>query len=725
MRTIPILRSTILCLVFLSFLCIFPRLVFAEEPEIPPLHSVVSEEETESGNKPNPSEKPNEETAEPLFFNLIENPKILFDFIPPPPAKWDLSGKFLTLEQFQGVEPVLSIVDPGKTKIVEPTLEGNIFTLDWKGIGTSEIILEAKNPETGFIVYDKIRCESWAPDYWMMVFSVIGGLGVFLLGMKYMSEGLQMTAGESLRRMIALVTDNRFLAVGTGLVTTTLIQSSSVTTVMVVGFINSQIMTLSQGIGVIMGANIGTTVTGWILVLNIGKYGLPILGFAGFVYLFTKHEKTRFIAMAVMGLGFVFFGLELMQKGFAFLGDLPNFTAWMNSFRADSYLGVLKCVGIGCLLTLIVQSSSATLAITISLAAIGIIPYETAGALVLGENIGTTITAFLASIGTTTNARRAAYFHVLFNAIGVFWVSLLFLSVMVPLIKYSVGTNELGVIVNTTKAIALTHTMFNVVNMLLFLPFTRVFDRLLMRFVPDQKEKEKEKRSYLTGLQHQRLLETSTISIERSRVEVLRMSNGCMELSGWVKSIVQSQTPDEKLIEQSFQREEFLDVLQDEVIEFIASLLSGNISHDVAEIARGQLKMADEIESISDYLIAILKSTLKLQQAGLSLPEPIKTQIGEVHDQVEEYMRMIHHFYATRQEGTGLMVNVFTQGRSITSRVKQIRDGFLKQMSEERPNPQVIVAVNSQLNAYRRVREHAQYVAEAIIGVKKQSSMRS
>ncbi len=649
------------------------------------------------------------------FFNLITNPSILFDSVPPPPARWDLSQTFSEIEEFHGIKPILRIAEPGKTQIVEPVLDGDFLTLHWKGIGTSEITLEAKNPETGFTVYDKIRAETWAPDYWKMFFAVVGGVGIFLLGMKYLSEGLQTVAGSGLRRMIAMVTDNRFLAIGVGVLTTALIQSSSVTTVMVVGFINSQIMTLSQGIGVIMGANIGTTVTGWILVLDIGKYGLPILGLAGFVYLFSKHDRTRFIAMAVMGLGFVFFGLELMQKGFSFLRDLPSFTAWMNSFHADSYFGVLKCVGIGCIVTLIVQSSSATLAITMSLAAIGVIPFETAGALVLGENIGTTITAILASIGSTTNARRAAYFHTFFNVVGVCWVSLIFLSVMVPLIKSWVGVNEDGTLLNTTKGIALTHTVFNVVNTILFIPFTNVIAWGLIRVVPEREEKEK--KSYLTGL-HVRLLETSAISIERSRVEVLRMGNACADLAGWVEQIEKSETLDEKLIEQSFRQEEVLDTLQDEIIEFMADLLAGNVSHDVAEIARSQLRMADEIESISDYLIVILKSNLKLRKSGLAIPEPIKSQIESLHDHIEAYMLMIQRYYAARKDSVELMTEVHAQGRSITVRVKTIRDMFLKQMSEERVDPQVIMAINTQLNAYRRVREHSQNVAEAVVGVK-------
>ena len=185
---------------------------------------------------------------------------------------------------------------------------------------------------------------------------------------------------------------------------TCVVQSSSVTTVMVIGFVNSGLMQLSQAIGVIMGANIGTTITGWILVLKIGKYGLPLLGGSAFVYLFAKSDRWRFWAMALMGVGMVFFGLEIMKDACSIIKETPVFSEWFRKFNADTYTGVLQCALAGCILTTLVQSSSATLGITISLASQGVISFETAAALVLGENIGTTITAFLASLGATTIA---------------------------------------------------------------------------------------------------------------------------------------------------------------------------------------------------------------------------------------------------------------------------------------------------------------------------------
>jgi len=317
----------------------------------------------------------------------------------------DLKTLFEGTELGESGEPITVEVLRAKKDVAEVTVDGQILTLKWqKKTGKKRDVLVRASTPSGQYIDTKFYVELWQPDYWKMILTVIGGLGVFLLGMKNLSEGLQAIAGSGLRRMISWVTDNRFMAIGVGALITMLVQSSSITTVMVVGFVNSGFMTLSQAIGVVMGANVGTTITGWILVLKIGKYGLPIAGAAAFVYLFAKRDRIRYLAMAILGLGLVFFGLEVMKDGFAVVKELPAFELWFQKFSADSYLGVLKCAAVGCILTFFVQSSSATLGITIGLAQLGVIEFETAAALVLGENIGTTITAWLASFGATTNA---------------------------------------------------------------------------------------------------------------------------------------------------------------------------------------------------------------------------------------------------------------------------------------------------------------------------------
>ncbi|MCH7685727.1 MAG: Na/Pi cotransporter family protein [Planctomycetes bacterium] len=546
--------------------------------------------------------------------------------------------------------------------------------------------------------------------------TVIGGLGIFLFGMKSMSDGLQAVAGEGLRRMIAMLTDNRFLATGVGTLVTMIVQSSSITTVMVVGFVNSGFMNLSQAIGVIMGANIGTTITGWILVMEIGKYGLPILGVCVFIYLFVKQEKLRFLALFGMGLGMIFLGLETMKSGFAIVKDLPEFEAWFNTFDATDYPGVLLCAAVGCLLTVLVQSSSATLGITIGLAQVGVIGFPTASALVLGENIGTTITAIIASFGTTTNARRAAYFHMLFNILGVIWITAIFgwyLPVVADIVGLDIDAHmNVKDGVDPTTGIAACHTGFNVVNMLLFLPFTSMMANFLQKIVPEKAVKEK---PHLTSLDV-RMLETPAIAIEQSRVEILRMANSCEKMMDWLRELSTTEEPDPKLVQKLFHREEVLDTIQDEVVAFMTNLLSGNVPHTIVSEGRRQLRMADEYESISDYITSILKFHLKLRNQGHRFDEKHLKEILELHNRVEDYLKLVNEGFLYRHPEVITKAN--SMGAEITHLVKSLRDQHLEDLTEKRMEPFVNIAYTSTLNSYRRVRDHAQNVAEALAGEK-------
>ena len=425
-----------------------------------------------------------------LTIKLIPDQKA---FLGSPDTLIDLTDVFSETEIGRDGEPLSIEVIRSKKDVAEAEIDGDMLRLKW-GSRTAkqrEILVRATNP-SGEYVDTKFYVELWEPDYWKLILTVLGGLGIFLLGMKNLSEGMQAVAGNGLRRMISIVTNNRLMATGVGVLVTMLVQSSSITTVMVVGFVNSGFMTLTQAVGVIMGANIGTTITGWILVLKIGKYGLPIAGAAAFFYLFAKRDRLRYAALAIMGLGLVFLGLELMKDGFAIIKELPEFEAWFKAFNAETYFGVLKCALVGCVLTFIVQSSSATLGITIGLAQIGVIEFETAAALVLGENIGTTITAWLASFGSNTNAKRAAYFHVLFNLLGVAWITAVFPAYMMLVRRFVAGDANadmsLGVVsaAEITAGIAAAHTGFNVTNTIVFLPLAGYMASLLQRLIPDK-----------------------------------------------------------------------------------------------------------------------------------------------------------------------------------------------------------------------------------------------
>lgn len=544
-----------------------------------------------------------------------------------------------------------------------------------------------------------------------LIGTLVGGLGVFLLGMKSMSEGMQAVAGQSLRRIIAMVTNNRLLAVGAGTLVTCVVQSSSVTTVMTVGFVNSGLMNLRQAVGVIMGANIGTTITGWILVLNIGKYGLPILGFAALIYLFSRSDRWRYWGMSAMGIGMIFFGLEIMKDACEIIKETPSFEQWFRQFSADNYFGVLKCAMIGCVLTAIIQSSSATLGITISLATQGLIDYPTAAALVLGENIGTTVTALLSSLGATTAARRAAYFHSIFNLLGVLWITAIFQLYtrgILYIVGVDSGSQELSELQMRT-AIATTHSMFNVANTLLFLPLLPLMVALLEKLVRGKDFKEKPK---LTSLDL-RYLESPSMAIEQSRNEVRKMGDGCEKMLSWLSQLRDQDELDPQLEERLKHREQVFDSVQDEVSAFVTDLLAKALPHTLAEEARRQLTMADEYESISDYFVGLDKFDRKLRKDGFRFSEQQRLKLHELNDLVLEYLRAVNLSVANNNQNA--LRDTDTLSKKIKNMIKQLRKQHLDELSDGVMAPQVSVAYLATLNAYARVRDHLESIAESIV----------
>lgn len=551
-----------------------------------------------------------------------------------------------------------------------------------------------------------------------MIFGVLGGLGIFLLGMKYMSEGLQKTAGSSLRRLIAAVTGNRFFATVVGILVTCLVQSSSVTTVMTVGFVNSGIMALESAIGIILGANVGTTITGWILVLKVGKWGLPILGIAAFVHLFSKKEYVKNLALSALGIGMVFYGLEVMKGGVKIIRKIPEFTEAFQLVSIDpaniSYIGVLAAAGVGCLLTVIVQSSSATLGITIALASQGVIGFETAAALVLGENIGTTITAMLASIGTGTNAKRAAYFHVIFNLLGTFVVTILF-AVYLPFIKWLIA-NFMGVpdvhamvlkdgsesFPFVAVGIATVHTVFNVMNVLIFLPFTHIFAKLLIKFVKDKDVNS----SYYTRLDFQHF-ESPALAMEMVNKEIGKMVISTDELFGKLDTVVKSNGQDEKAATYIFEKEDILDCVQIEITEYISDLLGEGISQEDIDESKKNLRVTDELETISDDITQVVKLVLRLKDEEQVLSSAQINELGELHKQVKVfYDQVLSDSVEMSIEGAEKV------GFEITQKVRDLREGHWSRLADKSMSPLVSTVYPDVLASYRRIKNHLLHVAE-------------
>ena len=552
-----------------------------------------------------------------------------------------------------------------------------------------------------------------------MLFGILGGLGIFLLGMKNMSESMQAVAGDKFRKLIDAVTNNRFIACGVGTLATCLVQSSSVTTVMAVGMVNAGLMNLTQAIGIILGANIGTTITGWILVIKIGKYGLPLLGISALFYLFTKHERIRYTAGVFLGLGMVFFGLQLMKNGFAPLRDMPAFTEWFARFSPTGYFGVLKCCLVGAVLTAIVQSSSATLAITMGLAYSGVIDFPTAAALVLGENIGTTITAYLASLGASNNAKRASYAHIFINVLGVAWITAIF-GIYIGIVEKFVGTNMAAEVVvdgkatfpNVLTGIAAVHTGFNVANVIIFLPLIGTLSKLLYRIVPEKPQKEE---PHLTALDV-RLLDTPAISIQQSQKEILKMGRTVSEMLRTLYDIIIKQQPNEKKEREIFESEDDLDLYQKEIIEFLSTVMAGNISHEVMNEGRTQLRISDELESVGDYITSILKLNLKMRDANEKISEQGLEEILSLHVQVQDYVELINN--ALTQNNHSILSQAQADGNAITYMMKEIRAKHLERVGTRPVTPLKSLIYTDMLNSYRRIKDHALNIAEVLAGEK-------
>lgn len=538
--------------------------------------------------------------------------------------------------------------------------------------------------------------------YLDIAFNVLGGLGIFLFGMDSMSSGMQKLAGQRLKKILALLTTNRVVAILMGMFVTMLVQSSSVSTVMTIGFVNASLLTLKQALGVIFGANIGTTITGWILVLNIGKYGLPMVGAGAILYMFLKGEKAKTRALTFMGLGMIFLGLQLMSNGLKPVRSMPEFVRLFSLFSADTYFGVLKVAFIGALITAIVQSSSATLGITITLAVQGLIDYPTAVALVLGENVGTTITAFLATLNANANAKRAAYAHTIINTIGVIWVTAIFPYYLDFLSNF--GSPE----ANITMAIATAHTMFNVSNVIIFTPFIGVLADFLTKLVKDD-EKTSERITHIDEL----MLKTPSVVIGQTKTEVLNMGKNISEMFNTLKEIYQSNrsiTEDE--VKRMRKIEDDLDLYQKEITTANFIILNNkNITDNLKLDTKNNLEVCDEYETISDYLMRIVSSLKRLQDNNIPLTEEEKNTLSTMNRDTEELFRNINTAYATKNKE--MMLRSIEKANAITENYRVAKDKHLVNAGcHETPIALLTTSYMDTLNYYRRVRDHIYNIIE-------------
>jgi len=448
------------------------------------------------------------------------------------------------------------------------------------------------------------------------LFNILGGLCLFLYGMKVMSDAIQQGAGNGFRRALNFMTRNRVAGVITGFVVTGIIQSSSAVTVMVVSFVNAGLLTLTQSIGVIMGANIGTTVTAWIVSLigfsmKISLLALPAVGI-GFVFAIIKW-KYRVLGEAILGFGLLFLGLDFLTRSMPQLGEGFNFLA---SVSGQGFLSSLVGMGAGLVITLLVHSSSASTAVVITMAFNGMISYEMSAAMILGANIGTTIDAALAAIGTKTAARQAALVHVLFNIIGTCWAIPL-LKPLLALVNFVTPGTMTGVFQDpmVPTHLAMLHTVFNLINTVVFLPFVKQFAALVSIIIKDKKVEEPKDSHYHLEHTSGTMRDTPELKILRAEKEISDMVGLISDMFGEFSSILNSMqeaqlTEDavNSLIENYKEKENYADEMREALTDFLVECTREGLSpHSEKRVSR-LLRIVSDLEEMSDdcYSICML-----------------------------------------------------------------------------------------------------------------------
>ena len=501
--------------------------------------------------------------------------------------------------------------------------------------------------------------------------SLIGALGMFLYGMTLMSEGLQKVAGDKLRSILTIMTKNRFMGVITGLLITTIIQSSSATTVMVVSFVNAGLLSLVQAISVIMGANIGTTVTAWVISLfgfkfSIADLSLPVIAIS-IPFLFSSNNKRKSFGELLIGFALLFLGLDLLKNSVPDLQQNPEILAFLQNFTGYGYGSVLLFLLIGTILTVVVQSSSATMAITLIMCSKGWLPFELAAAMVLGENIGTTITANIAAIPANVSARRAALAHTMFNVFGVVWALCLFYPFcsgiswlinqlgqgspyeLMSLTKtidpatmallndpkavlnpeqLALKEQYLDAQVATSFALSLFHTMFNVINTTVMLGFVGLIAKSVTWLIPHKTSDDEFRLTYIS----RGILSTSELSIIQADKEILEFAQRNIKMFNIAKSLFYAKNAEEaaKIYARVEKYEGISDRMEVEIAKYLTKAAEGRLSNTSKKNVHALLRVVSEIESIGDSSYNLAKTIMRKRNDGKEYSQEMVKRIEDM-----------------------------------------------------------------------------------------------
>lgn len=491
------------------------------------------------------------------------------------------------------------------------------------------------------------------------ILHLLGALAIFIFGMKTMNDGIQKAAGSRLRKILSGMTSNRFMGVLTGLILTVLLQTSSGTTVMTVSFVNAGLLTLVESMGVIMGANIGTTFTAWIISIfgfkmNILSFAIILMGLA-LPFYFHKNKTYRSIAEFVLGFGILFIGIDYLKAAVPDIRSNPEILSFLEYYANDNIFSVLLFVLIGALLTIVVQSSSAATAITFALIAQGYIDFKMGAAIFLGENIGTTVTANIAAIVGNVHAKRAARFHFLFNVIGVIWVLILFTPFLKGIAYFM--TEYLGMLSPFTVytddpqlmierggtmivAISIFHSMFNILNVAFFIGFIPFFEKLVVKIQP---AKTIDDEAFHLDYIGSGLMGTPELSLLQAKKEVAKFGKLTSRMNGFTQQLLTEQ--DKKIRSKLFERvkkyEEITDRIELEVADYLTRVSQDDLSEEGSAHVRGMLAIVNDLERIGDIYYQMSKNIERKIEQKLWFTQEQRDNLKMMFDHLDEAFKIM------------------------------------------------------------------------------------
>ncbi|MGL5346993.1 MAG: Na/Pi cotransporter family protein [Peptostreptococcaceae bacterium] len=528
--------------------------------------------------------------------------------------------------------------------------------------------------------------------------NLMGGLGMFLYGMNLMGDGLQKSAGSKLKRIIELLTSNVLMGVIVGALVTAIIQSSSATTVMVVGFVNAGIMTLPQAIGVIMGANIGTTITAQLVSLDLVGLAPMALGLGIILYLFSSKPKTKNLAEILIGFGLLFTGMDFMKDAVKPLTEFSGFTTALSTLGKNPILGILLGFGI----TAIVQSSSASMGMLLAVASTGAISLNAALPILYGENIGTCVTSLISSIGASKNARRAATMHMIFNIIGTL-VFMLVLTKPIQMIVTSLDPNDVS------RQIANSHTLFNIINVIVLLPFSKFIVKLTMKLVPE-KEDEKEERKTVKYLD-ERMMETPSIALSNTVKEILRMGDKArFALTTSMDGLVEKS---QQKVDISLAEEKKVNALQKAILNFLLKLSKTSLNDEGREGVDILFNTVNDIERIGDHAENIAELAQIVIDSDLELSKEGKEELKEIYNKVVDTYTI--SLQAMETSDIELACKVIKMEEQVDIMEKVCRENHMRRLNENLCTIDNGVIFLDLLSNLERISDHSVNIAQQVI----------